>query len=287
MRHLLNLVLVYAVGAFGINVTAHVTHLEEFQGEERASVWNHVVETSQTIRGWLEWIGKKLLYLLKRFIGYQPPVNASKTRLETKSAPLQEKETINHAGDAPLLEKATIEHAATQSGTETNLESNLQKQTHMVEDELKAHSIPDVVKLPALELDKASLKVYQNLIEQKTPENMANSLRGTAFRTLIFGRDLFKNVVHPYVKACEDTAKTRSGDTWGVEAAFKMLQASGMLHSFTKKLEDMEKAADGTQKSATTLRIRLGLNELALKKKWTKEDVSKLFGKNILIETAL
>ncbi|CEG37100.1 uncharacterized protein PHALS_04558 [Plasmopara halstedii] len=245
----------------------------------------------------IKWLVKKVIYLLKRFIGYQPPV---------KKNPLEAKSTES----APLLEKAPTSSTNVQSQAKTKLDSDELKQTHpsnekvttsetqshaetnLASDELKrTHSLKekvatsDVKNLIPLELDKDAKALYDKLIPAKTPYGM---IKVFALRAIIPFSRKYKLVTYlqAYIKACEHTAPNRRGDKWGVEIAYSLLQRSDKLNEFAEKLVMMEKEGN-EQEKAVAQRIRLGLKDVKHKNEASKKEFDKLFGRKSQIDTVV
>ncbi|KAL7691173.1 hypothetical protein Plhal304r1_c010g0040281 [Plasmopara halstedii] len=108
---------------------------------------------------------------------------------------------------------------------------------------------------PEINLDDAGTKLHKSLILMDTPRSMLSSLKTKVVWNMLWKRDIFE-IVSSYIKACEDTASTRSADKWGVEAAYEVLRNSGRLPQFAKLLLEMEKQSSGPEKrSSDSIRI--------------------------------
>ncbi|KAL7999245.1 hypothetical protein Plhal703r1_c26g0109231 [Plasmopara halstedii] len=192
-------------------------------GEERAS---HVFDL----------FDKNMIYPLKRFIGYQPPASASKNRLGA-----------NGAKDAQWFEKMMPSYAQSLNSAKNRLDA---KRTHSLEEKWQS-----TTNFPEINLDDAGTKLHKSLILMDTPRSMLSSLKTKVVWNMLWKRDIFE-IVSSYIKACEDTASTRSADKWGVEAAYEVLRNSGRLPQFAKLLLEMEKQSSGPEKrSSDSIRI--------------------------------
>ncbi|KAL8018569.1 hypothetical protein Plhal710r2_c019g0082861 [Plasmopara halstedii] len=245
----------------------------------------------------IKWLVKKLIYLLKRFIGYQPPVKKNPLEAKsTESVPLLEKAPISstnvqsHAKtklDSVELkpthssnEKVTT--SETQSHAETNLDSNEPKRTHSLKEKV---ATSDVENLIPLVLDKNALVLYKIVITEKTPSDMLSTLRSYAIAHFYWRPGSF-TYIQAYIKACEHTAPNRSGDKWGVEAAYSYAQSRNMLARFAKKLSKMENEGN-EQEKAVAQRIRLGLKDVKHTNEDSKREFERLFGSNIQPNTVV
>ncbi|KAL7691162.1 hypothetical protein Plhal304r1_c010g0040171 [Plasmopara halstedii] len=217
----------------------------------------------------IKWLVKKLIYLLKRFIGYQPPV---------KKNPLEAKSTES----VPLLEKAPISSTNVQSHAKTKLDSVELKPTHSSNEKV---TTSDVENLIPLVLDKNALVLYKIVITEKTPSDMLSTLRSYAIAHFYWRPGSF-TYIQAYIKACEHTAPNRSGDKWGVEAAYSYAQSRNMLARFAKKLSKMENEGN-EQEKAVAQRIRLGLKDVKHTNEDSKREFERLFGSNIQPNTVV